>query len=76
MIYLTKGYTIKDFETKEEALEYIKQDLEQHKLNYKLVFSTKEKDIEILVYQYHTLYTEIYMLHTKFDLRDRGEQYE
>ena len=41
MIYLTKGYTIKDFETREEALEYIKQHLEQHKLNYKYTLRCK-----------------------------------
>lgn len=71
MIYLTKGYTIKDFKTKEQAFEYIKQDLDQHKLNYNLVFQANKKDIEIYVYQYHTLYTEIYMIHKDLNLRDK-----
>ena len=49
-MYLTKGYITKEFETKEEIFNHIKQDLDQHKLSYKLVFKTIEKDIEIYVY--------------------------
>ena len=66
-MYLTKGYTTKKFETKEEIFNYIRQDLDQHKLSYKLVFKTIKKDIEIYVYQYHTLYMEMYMIHNDFD---------
>ena len=75
-MYLTKGYVTKKFETKEEIFNYIKQDLEQHKLSYKLVFKVVEKDIEIYVYQYHTLYMEMYIIHKDFDLNNRSINYD
>lgn len=75
-MYLTKGYVTKKFDTKEEIFNYIKQDLEQHKLSYKLVFKVVEKDIEIYVYQYHTLYMEMYMIHNDFNLSNRSINYD
>ena len=75
-MYLTKRYRTKKFETKEEIFNYIKQDLDQHKLSYKLVFKTIKKDIEIYVYQYHTLYMEMYMIHKDFDLSNRSIIYD
>ncbi|MBE5758207.1 MAG: hypothetical protein E7345_04745 [Clostridiales bacterium] len=75
-MYLTKGYVTKKFETKEEIFNYIKQDLDQHKLSYKLVFKIIKKDIEIYVYQYHTLYMEMYMIHNDFDLSNRSINYD
>ena len=47
MIYLTKGYIIKEFENRNKALEFIKQDLEQHKLNYKLIYKDVNEDMEV-----------------------------
>ena len=71
MIYLTKGYTIKEFENKKQALEFIKKDLEQHNLNYKLIYKEINEDMEILIYQYHTLYLETYILHQEINLRNK-----
>lgn len=71
MIYLTKGYIIKEFEDKNKALEFIKQDLEQHKLNYKLIYKDINEDMEVLIYQYHTLYMETYIIHKELNLKDK-----
>lgn len=71
MIYLTKGYIIKEFENRNRALEFIKQDLEQHKLNYKLIYKDTNEDMEVLIYQYHTLYMETYIIHKELNLKDK-----
>ena len=71
MIYLTKGYIIKEFEDKNQALDFIKQDLDQHKLNYKLIYKDVNEDMEVLIYQYHTLYMETYIIHKELNLKDK-----
>ena len=71
MIYLTKGYIIKEFEDRNQALDFIKQDLDQHKLNYKLIYKDINEDMEVLIYQYHTLYMETYIIHTELNLKDK-----
>jgi len=71
MIYLTKGYIIKKFENRNKALEFIKQDLEQHKLNYMLIYKDVNEDMEVLIYQYHTLYMETYIIHKELNLKDK-----
>ena len=77
MVYLTKDYVMKEFETKEKALEYIKQDLDQHNLSYKLVYRDVQEDVEILIFQYWTLYMEFYIIHKEIDLREtRSKLYE
>ena len=43
MIYLTKSYIIKEFEDRNQALDFIKQDLDHHKLNYKLIYKDVKK---------------------------------
>lgn len=71
MIYLTKGYIIKEFEDRNQALDFIKQDLDQHKLNYKLIYKDINEDMEVLIYQYHTLYMETYIIHKELNLKDK-----
>ena len=71
MIYLTKGYIIKEFEDKNQALDFIKQDLDQHKLSYKLIYKDVNEDMEVLIYQYHTLYMETYIIHKELNLKDK-----
>ena len=71
MIYLTKGYIIKKFENRNKALEFIKQDLEQHKLNYMLIYKDVNEDMEVLIYQYYTLYMETYIIHKELNLKDK-----
>ena len=71
MIYLTKGYIIKEFENRNKALKFIKQDLEQHKLNYKLIYKDINEDMEVLIYQYYTLYMETYIIHKELNLKDK-----
>lgn len=76
MFYLTNGYKIKEFENKNLIYKYIKEDLDKQNLNYKLVFKDTKSDIEILIFQYHTLYLETYIIHTNLDLRKRSYLYE
>ena len=64
MVYLTKDYVMKEFETKEKALEYIKQDLDQHNLSYKLVYRDVQEDVEILIFNIG-LYIWSFTLFTK-----------
>ena len=75
MIYVTQGYKLKEFENKEKALEYIKQDLDEHKLNYKLIYKSSDEDLEALVYQYHTLYMEVYVIHDEINLIDKRRKF-
>ena len=77
MIYLTKDYVMKEFENREKALEHIKKDLDQHNLSYKLVYRDVQKDVEILIFQYWTLYMEFYIINKEIDLREtRSKFYE
>lgn len=68
MIYVTQGYKLKEFENKEKALEYIKQDLDKHKLNYKLIYKSSDEDLEVLIFQYNTLYMEVYVIRNEINL--------
>ena len=77
MVYLTKDYVMKEFESREKALEYIKKDLDQYNLSYKLVYRDVQEDVEILIFQYWTLYMEFYIIHKEIDLREtRSKFYE
>lgn len=76
MIYLTKDYIIKEFENREQALNFIKEDMDKHNLNYQLVYSHKNKNMEVLIYQYFTLYMETYIIHNDLDLRKRSNLYD
>lgn len=68
-MYLINGYNIKEFETKDQALDHIKKDVEQYNLNVQLVYHKVEKNLEIYIYQYHTLYMETYVLLNELNIR-------
>lgn len=70
MKYVTNGYTTKKFATMEEALEYIKQDLDHYDLKYKKVFDVTNHKLRILVYEYYTLYKEVYIIHDDMELAE------
>ena len=60
---------MKQFETQEQAERYIKDSMEQAGLSYKLVFVAVQNDVEVRIYQYWTLYKEVYIIHKEIDLR-------
>lgn len=74
MYYVTHGYTMKEFETEKQVKEYILLDMNKQGLSYQEVFNETKNDIQIIVYQYYTLYMEVYTIHKKMDLRDWRKQ--
>ena len=66
MIYVTHGYTTKQFETDEQALSYVKAEMDREELSYLPVY---EYGVRVIVYQYYTLYMETFILHKQFNLR-------
>lgn len=69
MIYVTKGYTIKEFETQEKAIEFIQNDMANQQLSFEKVFDKQNDKMRVIVFQYFTLYTETYIIHENLDLR-------
>ena len=69
MFYVTTGYLMKQFKTLEDAEKYIKNSMDQAGLSYKLVFVEKRENVEVRIYQYWTLYKEVYIIHKEIDLR-------
>lgn len=69
--YVTKGYNLKEFETEEDAFNYIKADVSRHELSYKEIYNHNENAMQVIIYQYCTLYLETYIIHNEIDLRDR-----
>ena len=69
MIYVTHGYTTKQFETDEQALNHIKAEMDEEELSYKAVFDHTEGNVRVIVFQYYTLYMEAFIIHKEFDIR-------
>lgn len=69
MVYVTTGYLMKQLESQEQAEKYIKDSMDQARLSYKLVFVEKRENVEVRIYQYWTLYKEVYIIHKEIDLR-------
>lgn len=68
MIYLTHNYNMKEFETIEQAEDAMKKDLQQHGLSYELLTKVIFKTFTMYLYQYSTLYKEIYIIHQNIDM--------
>ncbi len=71
MIYVTQGYNLKEFETKEEAFNYIDADVRHHELAFKQIYNKSQNGIQVIIFQYWTLYLETYIIHESIDLRTR-----
>ncbi len=69
MVLVTNGYNTKEFDTKIQANKHIAEDVSKHGIASELIYHHTDGEIEVLVYQYSTLYLETYIIHTKFDLR-------
>lgn len=65
MFRVTKnGDTVEFFSSDIEVKNWIENQIEKNEnLNPKLIFSSKvEKGLEIIVYQYYTLYQEVFVI--------------
>lgn len=69
MIYVSKGYTIKEFDNQEKAMEFIQNDMTNQQLKFEKVFDEQNDKMRIIIFQYFTLYTETYIIHENLDLR-------
>lgn len=69
MIYVTNGYTMYEFTTEKQAFDFIHTDVLKHNLSVEQIYNHTENDVQVLIYQYHTLYLETYIIHHKIDLR-------
>lgn len=69
MIYVSKGYTIKEFDNQEKAMNFIQNDMANQQLSFEKIFDEQNDKMRIIVFQYFTLYTETYIIHENLDLR-------
>ena len=52
MIYVTHDYTTKEFDNEEQALAYIRDEMDRQKLSYTPVVVFHVGDVRVLVFQY------------------------
>lgn len=71
MIYVTHDYKTKEFESEQDARRYIIDDMNRQNLSYREVYNHSDEAVQVIVFQYYTLYMETYIVHRQFDLRDR-----
>ncbi len=71
MIYVTHDYKTKEFEDENAARLYIEAEMKKQNLAYQKVFDKNDDGVQIIVFQYYTLYMEAFIIHKQFDLRDR-----
>ncbi len=69
MIYVTNNYTMYEFNTEKEVFDFINADVLKHNLNVEKIYDHTENGVQVIIYQYHTLYLETYIIHNKIDLR-------
>lgn len=67
---VTNGYTIRDFDTKEEVYTYIKEYLDKQHLTYTKIYDEENDKMRVQVYQYYTLYMETFIIHESMELRE------
>lgn len=69
MLYVTHDYVTKDFESEQDAYRYITEDMKRQNLSYQEIYNHSDENMQVIVYQYYTLYMETYIVHRQFDLR-------
>lgn len=67
MCYVTHGHEIKTYDTEAEALERI--DYEMGGLTSRKIFDETKNGIRVIVYQWWTLRTDVFILCDKPDMR-------
>lgn len=66
---VSHGYVIKEFGSIDDVSEYIEKQLTQHNLSYAKVYDHTENEMRVVVYQYHALYTKVFIIHDGYELR-------
>lgn len=66
---LTRGYETEECQSMEEVFEKIENYLKSYKLPYKQVFNKCDGKMQVIVYQYSTLYMETFIIHRTRDLQ-------
>jgi len=66
---LTHGYETEECYTPNEPFEKIEAYLKSHNLPYNQVFNKCDGKMQVIVYQYSTLYMETFIIHRTRDLQ-------
>lgn len=66
---LTRGYETEKCYTPNEPFEKIEVYLKSHNLSYTQVFNKSDGKMQVIVYQYSTLYMETFIIHRTIDLQ-------
>ena len=66
---LTHGYETQECYTPEEPFQKIHEYLKSFKLPYTEVFNMCNGNLQVIVYQYSTLYMETFIIHRTRDLQ-------
>ena len=66
---LTHGFKTEKCYTPNEPFEKIERDLKSINLSYKQVFNKCDGKMQVIVYQYPTLYMETFIIHRTRDLQ-------
>lgn len=54
----------------DEAYKYIEDQMESRGVSYKKIYENSSPDERVVIYQYWTLYQEVYQISTRLDLRE------
>jgi hypothetical protein len=66
---LTRGYETEECYTPNEPFEKIEAYLNSYNLPYEQVFNKCDGKMQVIVYQYSTLYMETFIIHRTRDLQ-------
>ena len=59
---------IKEFGNIDEVYAYIEKEIGKLNIPYKKVYDHTENEIRVLIFQYSTLYSEVFIIHENYDL--------
>lgn len=65
---LTNGYETEECQSMDEALEKIESYLKKQNLPYKQIYNKCDGKMQVIVYQYQTLYMETFIIHRDYNL--------
>lgn len=65
---LTNGYETQECQTMGEAFQKIENCLKKNNLSYEKIFDRCDGKMQVIVYQYSTLYMETFIIHRDYNL--------
>lgn len=65
---LTNGYETQECQTMEEVFQKIENCLKKNNLSYEKIFDRCDGKMQVIVYQYSTLYMETFIIHGDYNL--------